>query len=119
LQGQWLPDEELPLALTAQPKGWMNAEIMYGWLRDVFLLETKPQIASLWRILIIDGAKSHLSQGLMELAASNNTRMFYLPAHTSHVTQPLDKGVFHVLKAKFREGIRKYASIPSTAPIAK
>jgi transposase len=119
LQGQWLPEGELPCALASQPKGWMNADIMLCWFRDIFLPETKPEIASLWRILLLDGVKSHVNEDLMQLAASNNVRLHYLPAHTSHITQPLDVGVFHVLKLRFREGIRKYADIPSTAPISK
>ena len=119
LQGQWLPDELLPCALTVQPKGWMNAEIFYCWLRDIFLPETQPEIASLWRILLLDGVKAHVCEKVMKLAAENKVRLHYLPAHTSHITQPLDVGVFAVLKQKFRAGILKYADLLLTAPIVK
>jgi len=38
----------------------------------------------------------------MWLAFSNNVQLLFLPAHTSHVLQPLDLSVFGPLKAKYR-----------------
>jgi 4-hydroxybenzoate polyprenyltransferase len=97
----------------------MNAEIMEGWFRDIFLPETKPPVASLWRILILDGIRAHCTSAVMNLAIAHKVRLLYLPAHTSHVTQPLDVGTFAPLKHYYREELRPYANISSTAPVAK
>ena len=50
-------------------------------------------------ILIQDGHTSHVSIQLIELARANNVHILCLPAHTTHLLQPLDVGVFKSFKA--------------------
>jgi DDE superfamily endonuclease/Tc5 transposase DNA-binding domain len=121
LQGQWLPSDGklLPCAMTASPKGWMNAKIMMHWLKEVFLPETKPVIASLWRILLIDGAKSHVGIEFMKEARKQRVWVLYLPSHTSHLTQPLDVSVFGPLKHWFKEENAPFAHMSTTSPESK
>ena len=50
------------------------------------------------RLLIIDGHASHLSFPFFEFAVDHNITLLRMPAHTSHLLQPLDVSVFSPLK---------------------
>ncbi|RPB08977.1 CENP-B protein, partial [Morchella conica CCBAS932] len=47
-----------------------------------------------WRLLIFDGFESHLLPETIEYCLDTKIITLCLPAHTSHVLQPLDVGVF-------------------------
>lgn len=49
----------------------------------------------------------------------NNVKLYYLPAHSSHVTQPLDVSVFSLLKHKYRKEIDQVAAYDNTGPVKK
>ena len=51
-------------------------------------------------ILIQDGHGSHVSIELIELARKNDVHLLCLPAHCTHILQPLDVGVFKSFKTK-------------------
>lgn len=52
-------------------------------------------------MLVIDGHGSHLSAKFEEYAKGNGIITICLPAHSSHLTQPLDVGCFSVLKKRY------------------
>lgn len=60
-----------------------------------------------WRLLIFDGFESHLHLELVEFCLDNKIIPFCLPAHTSHVLQPLDVGVFSAMKTYYRQEVSK------------
>ena len=51
----------------------------------------------------MDGHSSHFQPDVINQAAAEGVIMFCLPPHTTHLTQPLDKGCFGLLKAYWRE----------------
>ncbi|KAJ8948224.1 hypothetical protein NQ314_008461 [Rhamnusium bicolor] len=51
---------------------------------------------------------SHVSLELIDAAAEKNIEIFCLPAHTSHLVQPLDVGVYKAVKASWRGILRNY-----------
>ncbi|KAK5989582.1 MFS-type transporter clz9 [Cladobotryum mycophilum] len=55
----------------------------------------------------------------MYLAWINRIQLLYLPAHSSHITQPLDVGVFSPLKTYFRQNTQGFASFETSAPVQK
>ena len=59
-------------------------------------------------LLIEDGHAFHISIELIELARANEIYMLCLPAHTTHVLQPLDVGVFKSFKTFFSKACHKY-----------
>lgn len=59
-------------------------------------------------LLIQDGHSSHISIQLIEMARENNVCLLCLPAHTSHILQPLDVGVFKSLKSNFNKACGNY-----------
>ena len=122
LQGQWFPAHFPDWAYDCSKSGWSNAKIALKWLEEVFLPQTKPEIGSLWRILILDGSASHTDEKFMYSAWKNNVFLLYLPAHsshTSHITQPLDVGVFGPLKDQYRQQLAGLVDFTITAPRQK
>ena len=81
--------------------GWMDAKAFLHWFRTVFLPHVKYLEGP--KLLLLDGHASHISLELMKLAKENNVILFKLPAHTSHLVQPLDVGVFKTSKAIWKK----------------
>ena len=80
--------------------GWSNSDIFKQYLQDHFLPYVRTQASSSEPILLIfDGHASHVSPSLIEWANNHNTILFVLPAHTSHLLQPLDVAMFGPFKS--------------------
>lgn len=90
-----LPGTEYALS----DSGWMNSTLFASWFRKVFL---RYAPASRPIILLMDGHSSHYSPDVIKLAAENEVILFTLPPNTTHLTQPLDKGVFGPFKSNWR-----------------
>ncbi|EMT73018.1 hypothetical protein FOC4_g10001867 [Fusarium odoratissimum] len=119
LQGQWFDDPPYPdWSFVCTETGWSNSHIFYLWFRDNFLPETAVEPGQ-WRILILDGHKSHITVEIMYLAWINKVQLLYLPPHSSHATQPLDVGIFGILKRFFHEETEQYATFEARSPIQK
>ena len=80
--------------------GWMNREFFNYWFLHLFL-EYAPPIRPL--ILLLDGHSSHYCPETIKLAAEKRIILFALPPHTTHITQPLDRGCFAPLKVAWRD----------------
>lgn len=96
-----LPGTEYSLS----DSGWMNSTLFALWFRKVFLRyapATRPII------LLMDGHSSHRSPDAIKLAAQNEVILFTLPPNTTHLTQPLDKGVFGPCKSHWKSVCRDY-----------
>jgi hypothetical protein len=59
-------------------------------------------------MLVLDGHKSHKLAKFQEYYKANNIITLYLPAHSSHLTQPLDIGCFGPLKRAYGREIDLY-----------
>ena len=55
----------------------------------------------------------------MTLCYLNNVHMLFLPAHTSHVLQPLDLGCFSSLKTTYRRFLGEHTALTDTTKIGK
>ena len=84
-------------------KAWTNQELFFRWLRDSFI----PQSGGTGkrRVLLLDGASPHGREDAAYLARSAGVHLIWLPAHTSHMTQPLDVAVFSPLKTAYRRSL--------------
>ncbi|KAJ3454606.1 hypothetical protein MRS44_013206 [Fusarium solani] len=120
LQGQWFPGENTPnWFFDCSPTGWSNIVIFRKWFTEIFLQETRPKDTTAWRMLILDGHRTHITIEIMYMAWVNKVQLIYLPAHSSHISQPLDVGLFSPVKSYFRRATRDFASFNTTAPIQK
>ncbi len=78
--------------------GWINSGVYLEWLK--FFSRKIPPIRPV--LLIQDGHGSHIS---IEFARENGIHILCLPAHTTHILQPLDVGVF---KSNFSKACTHY-----------
>lgn len=84
---------------TMSDSGWSNAQIFREYLETHFLPNVRRGSNDNQVILLIfDGSSTHTSKQLIEWAISQNLILFVLPAHTSHILQPLDVAVFGPFK---------------------
>ena len=58
--------------------------------------------------MLYDGHKSHISLPLIDWAKQHNIQLLILPAHTSHVLQPLDIGCFEPFERIYNAECHKY-----------
>lgn len=84
--------------------GLMTKEVYLEWFK--FFLDHIPPARPV--VLIQDGHASHFSIELIELARANDIWLLCLPAHTSHILQPLDVGIFKPFKASFSKACSLY-----------
>ena len=63
VQSQWfLPDQTPDWAYTSSNSAFTTNDIGLRWLRDIFLPQSTKELAEgEWRLLILDGHKSHIS----------------------------------------------------------
>ncbi|XP_045195071.2 uncharacterized protein LOC123550708 [Mercenaria mercenaria] len=74
---------------TMSESGWSNTDVFRKYLKDHFM-KFAPGRQGEKIILLLDGHRSHVAVDLAEWAKQMNIIIFVLPAHTSHILQPLD-----------------------------
>jgi hypothetical protein len=87
--------------------GWMDMELFEIWFKKHFLRHA-PAVRPL--ILLMDGHSSHFCLDTIRLAVDEGVTLFVLPPSTTHLTQPLDKGIFGPLKVRWRETCHRFLS---------
>ena len=85
--------------------GWIDSDLFEQWFRHHFLAYAPPVRPLL---LIMDGHSSHFNPTTINMAAQEEVLLFVLPPHTTHLTQPLDKGPFGPLKQFWRQECYDY-----------
>ena len=99
-----------------------NEEKSLQWLHDIFLPQSSEKQKFLGKkLLIIDGHARQIAVELQFMWSCylQDVQLYYLLADCSHITQPLDVGVFSSLKTAYRKAISKHAMMDDKAPIAK
>ena len=87
--------------LDKSENGWTTDEIGLRWLSESFIPQTKGRRQGRWLLLILDGHGSHLTPRFDKLCAENDIIAICMPAHSSHILQPLDVGCFAPLKRSY------------------
>jgi hypothetical protein len=75
----------------------MEGENFYQWFVKYFI--PRVQHLSGFKLLFLDGHASHITLKLIDKAIEHNIILYKLAAHTSHLYQQLDGGVFGPAKA--------------------
>ena len=84
--------------------GWTNSSIFDSWFKKLFL---RYAPASRPLLLFMDGHSSHFCPDTLALAHENVIMIFTLPPNTTHLLQPLDKGVFGPFKVPPSEAMKR------------
>ena len=104
----WYKDSPLPpdWIIAVSENGWTDDEIGYEWIQH-FHKSTISRTKGPYRLLILDGHGSHHTARFEEYCKENNIKTLCMPAHSSHVLQPLDVGCFNPLKLAYGNEIEK------------
>ena len=87
--------------------GWSNTKVFQMYLIE-HLLKYVPTNKDEPLLLLYDGHSSHINVPLIEWARKHNIILFQLPAHTSHLLQPLDVGVFGPFEVSYYNECSNY-----------
>jgi hypothetical protein len=96
-----------PWRIRTTTNGWTDNETGLDWIKH-FDLHTKARRHGGWRMIVLDGHESHLSDIFEQYCQENNIVTICLPAHSSHLTQPLDVGCYSVLKRMYSREIEVF-----------
>jgi hypothetical protein len=106
----WYEGSDLPpdWSLSVSDNGWTTNDLGIAWLKH-FDLHTKLRTQGTRRLLILDSHESHRSARFNNLATEKGIILLYMPAHASHLLQPLDVGCFGPLKTAYGHEIESLA----------
>jgi hypothetical protein len=98
----WYRECDLPSdwVIALSQNGWTNNQLGLDWLKH-FDRSTVKRTNSRYRLLILDGHESHHSVEFEEYCKENKIITLCMPAHASHLLQPLDVGCFGPLKKAY------------------
>lgn len=82
--------------VVASAKGYMDSDLFVNWLENVFVPHCGKERPV---ILIMDNLGAHLTPRAIDVAKANQVELLCLPAHSTHLLQPLDVRIFNVVKA--------------------
>jgi hypothetical protein len=105
--------------VTFSENGWTSNAIAVEWLEKVFLPQTQLEHLDDARLLIVDSYRSHTSDEFMTTCYLNNIYLLFLPAHTSHILQPLDLSCFSSLKTEYRRQVGNYTALIDETQVGK
>jgi hypothetical protein len=99
----WYEDQDLPpdWRIYISNNGWTTDEIGLSWLQNHFIPMTTSRTKGKYRLLVLDGHGSHLTPYFDRICSENDIIPICMPAHSSHLLQPLDIGCFSVLKRAY------------------
>ena len=98
----WYRECDLPgdWVIATSQNGWTNNELGLEWLKH-FDRSTTNRSTGPYRLLILDGHESHHSVDFERYCKEHKIITLCMPAHASHLLQPLDVGCFAVLKKAY------------------
>jgi hypothetical protein len=118
LQSTWFPpDTPLNWKFRCTENAFTTNKVGLDWLRRIFLPQTENNGAA--RLLLCDNHASHVSVPFMYECFVQNVQLVFMPSHSSHILQPLDVGVFSVLKAFYRVEVTNLSRFSETQPVQK
>ena len=105
LNHDWTKGEVPGTTYGTSQKGWVDTQLLKGWLTDHFLhfaMSARPLL------LLLDGHSSHFQPELIQYAKEHDIIIFCLPPHTTCESQPLDASVFRSLKQHWQNVSNSY-----------
>ena len=98
----WYQNGDIPpnwiVCLTKN--GWTDNDTGMKWLQH-FNKSTRTYRVGRYRMLVLDGHKSHINAEFNEYYKENDIIPVCLPPYSSHLTQPLDVSLFSLLKRAY------------------
>ena len=104
IQDLWLQDYDLKAQscfFASSSSGWTNNDLGFQWLTQIFDRETKAKAQRSWRLLILDGHRSHLSMRFIDYCNRHRILLAIYPPYSTHTLQPLDVCLFQLLSQAY------------------
>lgn len=105
----WYTESGLPGSWVIKPtfNGWTDNETCLDWIKH-FDKHTGARTKGSYRMLVLDGHGSHQSVDFEAYCKDHKIIPLCLPPHSSHITQPLDIGLFGPLKRAYGKEIETF-----------
>jgi hypothetical protein len=105
----WYENTNIPSSwvIKTSTNGWTDNQTAMDWIQH-FDKHTIVRRQGAYRMIVLDGHESHLSTEFEEYCKENKIVTLCLPAHSSHITQPLDIGCFSVLKRSYGKQLEAF-----------
>lgn len=88
--------------------GWIDGNTFLDWFQKVVIPYCRRINGK--KVVIGDNLSSHLSPEVIRLCEEHDIAFVFLPANSSHLTQPLDVALFAPLKKSWRKVLEKAKS---------
>jgi hypothetical protein len=105
----WYHNNPKDWRIAVSDNGWTTNEVGVAWLQH-FIEHTTSRTVGGYRLLILDGHESHNSIRFQDICKDNNIITLCMPAHASHILQPLDVGCFSPLKRAYKKEVTTLAN---------
>jgi hypothetical protein len=105
----WFQDLPSGWRIGVSPNGWTSNEHGLEWIKH-FHQHTVQKTVGVKRLLVLDGHDSHLTSEFQEFCSQHNIITLCMPAHSSHLLQPLDVGCFGPLKKAYQHQMQRLIS---------
>lgn len=96
-QRQWLDGDTVNATILMSDSGWVNNQVAMLWLKEVFIkhIDKKREDGDVKDVILTcDRHGSHFTYNFLKTCQEHGIFVMALPAHSSHVIQPLDVKVF-------------------------
>jgi hypothetical protein len=105
----WTTESGFPPSWIIKPtlNGWTDNETGLEWIRH-FDKHTIKRTKGKYRMLVLDGHKSHVSAEFEQYCKEHNIIPISMPPHSSHLLQPLDVALFSPLKRAYGDKINLF-----------
>ena len=100
--------EDCTNGTSCSASGWSNTDFFLEYLSEHFIKYVQGLTDDQPVLLIYDGHKSHVAISVIEWAKAHNITILVLPAHCSHILQPLGVGCFGPLNRILDNSCHQY-----------
>lgn len=87
--------------------GWSNDGLGLAWLQQVFQRFTAEKARRKYRLLLVDGHGSHLTEEFLEYCHRHRILLAVYPPHSTHTLQPLDVVMFKPLSTAYSKQLQQ------------
>jgi hypothetical protein len=113
LQSSWVADIKAgvhDVFVASSTSGWTNNDIGLAWLEQVFdrCTKKKARHGRDWRLLILDGHGSHLTEEFLNYCLQRKIYVSVFPPHSTHTLQPLDVVCFKPLSSAYKKRLTEH-----------
>jgi hypothetical protein len=105
-QSSWYQGLPYDWVIAVSNNGWTTDQLGYEWIKH-FNKHTESRTKGTHRLLILDGHSSHATPEFDQYCTMNNIITLCMPAHTSHLLQPLDVSCFSPLKRSYGKEVQE------------